>query len=89
MRAYDEEESLGLTDLAEDSDEEDDPRSPMMGSHNQAATTVNGGANGGAPGAGAGSGTHLAPNVYTTNHRNDTIEMQGGINTPRKSGDRR
>jgi len=89
MRAYDEEESLGLTDLAEDSDEEDDPRSPMRGSHNQAATTVNGGANGGAPGAGAGSGTHLAPNVYTTNHRNDTIEMQGGINTPRKSGDRR
>jgi len=49
IRAYDEEESLGfgLTDLAEDTDE-DDPRSPMIASHNQA----NGHAN--------GNGSHLS-----------------------------
>ncbi|KAK0753218.1 magnesium transporter NIPA-domain-containing protein [Schizothecium vesticola] len=39
IRAYDEEEALGfgLTDLAEDTDEEqdDDPRSPMIASHQQ------------------------------------------------------
>lgn len=38
IRAYDDEESLGfgLTDLAEDTDEEDDPRSPMIASHQHA-----------------------------------------------------
>lgn len=62
IRAYDEEESLGfgLTDLAEDTDEEDDPRSPMIASHQQ----HNGHAN--------GNGTHLTPKGYG----NDTIEMQ-------------
>ncbi|KAK0623211.1 magnesium transporter NIPA-domain-containing protein [Immersiella caudata] len=44
IRAYDEEESLGfgLTDLAEDTDEEDDPRSPMIASHQQANGHANG-----------------------------------------------
>ncbi|KAK4455957.1 hypothetical protein QBC34DRAFT_444705 [Podospora aff. communis PSN243] len=52
IRAYDEEESLGfgLTDLAEDTDEEDDPRSPMIASHQQS----NGHAN----------GNHLNPKAY-------------------------
>jgi hypothetical protein len=37
IRAYDEEEAagFGLTDLAEDTDEEDDPRSPMIPNHPQ------------------------------------------------------
>ncbi len=53
IRAYDEEEAagFGLTDLAEDTDD-DDPRSPMMPSHSQA----NGSANGN------GSAHHLKPN---------------------------
>ena len=33
MRAYDEE--VGLADLAEETDEEDDPRSPMIGQSHQ------------------------------------------------------
>ncbi|KAK1751789.1 hypothetical protein QBC47DRAFT_76048 [Echria macrotheca] len=47
IRAYDEEESLGfgLTDLAEDTDEEDDPRSPMIASHQQANGHANGNGN--------------------------------------------
>ena len=63
IQAYDEEESLGfgLTDLTEDTDEEDDPRSPMIASHQQA----NGHANGN------GHGTHLSTKGY-----NETIEMQ-------------
>lgn len=64
IRAYDEEEALGfgLTDLAEDTDEEhdDDPRSPMIASHQQ------GHANGHANGGGNG---HLKV-------KNETIEMQ-------------
>jgi hypothetical protein len=64
IRAYDDEESLGfgLTDLAEDTDEEDDPRSPMMGGHQHA--------NGHANGNGNGNGGHLNPKGY------DNIEMQ-------------
>ncbi|KAK5654119.1 hypothetical protein OQA88_7550 [Cercophora sp. LCS_1] len=52
IRAYDEEESLGfgLTDLAEDTDEEDDPRSPMIASHQQQNGHTN--------------GTHLTPKGY-------------------------
>lgn len=51
IRAYDEEEAagFGLTDLAEESDEEIDPRSPMMGSHSQGR--ANGTANGNPHGA--------------------------------------
>ncbi len=62
IRAYDEEESLGfgLTDLAEDTDE-DDPRSPMMGTHQQQA---NGHANG-------NGNTHLSVKGH-----NESIEMQ-------------
>lgn len=46
IRAYDEEEAagFGLTDLAEESDEDTDPRSPMMGSH--PPSRANGSANG-------------------------------------------
>ncbi|KAK1769109.1 hypothetical protein QBC33DRAFT_342392 [Phialemonium atrogriseum] len=51
IRAYDEEEAagFGLTDLTEESDEEIDPRSPMMGSHQQGR--ANGTANGNPHGA--------------------------------------
>jgi hypothetical protein len=44
IRAYDEEEAVGfgLTDLAEDSDEDVDPRSPMIGSHSNGSTNGNG-----------------------------------------------
>ncbi len=50
IRAFDDEEAVGfgLTDLAEDTDD-DDPRSPMMPSHPQ----TNGSAN--------GNGNHLKP----------------------------
>ncbi|KAK3333186.1 magnesium transporter NIPA-domain-containing protein [Cercophora scortea] len=75
IRAYDEEEAagFGLTDLTEDTDDDaDDPRSPMMGSHQHAAT-----ANGAIQ-----NGTHLMPKPKGI--RNDeTIELQ-----TRKSGDR-
>ncbi|KAK0621348.1 magnesium transporter NIPA-domain-containing protein [Bombardia bombarda] len=77
IRAYDEEEAagFGLTDLAEDTDEEDDPRSPMMGSHQQGPPPKANKANGGAGGV---NGTHLGVKGY-----NDSIELQA-----RKSGDR-
>jgi drug/metabolite transporter (DMT)-like permease len=44
IRAYDEEEAggFGLADLAEDSDEDVDPRSPMIGSHSNGSTNGNG-----------------------------------------------
>ena len=63
IRAYDEEEALGfgLTDLAEDTDEEDDPRSPMIASHQERA---NGHVNG-------NGGSHLKVKGY-----DETIEMQ-------------
>ncbi|KAK3313499.1 magnesium transporter NIPA-domain-containing protein [Apodospora peruviana] len=79
IRAYDEEEAagFGLTDLAEDTDEEDgmDPRSPMMGGHQVQEPAANGSANG---------GTRLSVHGNGTKGYNDTIELQ---NT-RKSGDR-
>jgi hypothetical protein len=44
LRAYDEEEAagFGLTDLAEDSDEDVDPRSPMIGNHANGSANGNG-----------------------------------------------
>ncbi|KAK1828443.1 hypothetical protein QBC39DRAFT_265000 [Podospora conica] len=64
IRAYDEEEALGfgLTDLAEDEtdDEQDDPRSPMIASHN---------GNGHVNANGSGGAKHLKV-------KNETIEMQ-------------
>ncbi|KAB5558117.1 magnesium transporter NIPA-domain-containing protein [Coniochaeta sp. 2T2.1] len=44
IQAYDEEEAagFGLTDLAEESDEDVDPRSPMIGSHHHANGRPNG-----------------------------------------------
>lgn len=76
IRAYDEEEALGfgLTDLAEDTDEEqdDDPRSPMIASHQQGHGNGNGNGNGHVNGGGNG---HLKV-------KNETIEMQ----PPRKPG---
>lgn len=54
IRAYDEEESagFGLTDLAEDTDEEDDPRSPMIPSFPRSnGHTPNGGTHLGVKGA--------------------------------------
>lgn len=65
IRAYDEEESagFGLTDLTEDTDEEDDPRSPMI--PNFPART-----NGHPP-----NGTHLSANARNGNG-NESIEMQ-------------
>lgn len=65
IRAYDEEEAagFGLTDLAEDTDEDDDPRSPMIPSFPQQS---NGNANGHRP-----NGSHL-----TAKNANDAIELQ-------------
>lgn len=65
IRAYDEEEAagFGLTDLAEESDEDNaDPRSPMMGSHAQ-GVRANGSAN--------GNRTHLGAKGL-----NETVELQ-------------
>lgn len=44
IQAYDEEEAagFGLTDLAEESDEDSDPRSPMIGSHANGRPNGNG-----------------------------------------------
>lgn len=44
IQAYDEEEAhgFGLTDLAEDSDEGSDPRSPMIGGHANGRPNGNG-----------------------------------------------
>jgi hypothetical protein len=44
IQAYDEEEAggFGLTDLAEESDEDADPKSPMIGSHHAAHGRANG-----------------------------------------------
>ncbi|KAK0674286.1 magnesium transporter NIPA-domain-containing protein [Cercophora samala] len=72
IRAYDEEAGLGLHDLADDTDDDADPRSPMISSFSQ---QTNGRPNGGS----ASHGTHLtAGNAY-----NESIELQS-----RKSGDR-
>ncbi|KAK4639264.1 hypothetical protein QC762_706720 [Podospora pseudocomata] len=73
IRAYDEEAGLGLHDLADDTDDDVDPRSPMISSFSQQQTN-------GRPNGGSGShGTHLtAGNAY-----NESIELQS-----RKSGDR-
>jgi hypothetical protein len=48
IQAYDEEEAagFGLTDLAEESDEDTDPRSPMIGSHANGRPNGNGMAKG-------------------------------------------
>ncbi|KAK4140543.1 magnesium transporter NIPA-domain-containing protein, partial [Dichotomopilus funicola] len=68
IRAYDEEEAVaaagtfGLTDLAEDTDEEDDPRSPMITNFSQQRTT----------GPGAGRGGRLG----VKGGGNEAIEMQ-------------
>jgi len=79
MRSYDEEEAagFGLEGLAEDTDEEDDPRSPMMGSFpskkpNGSSTRLNGGQQ------------HLSVNGHNSSHSN-SIELQ----TRSKSGDDR
>ncbi|KAK4156709.1 hypothetical protein C8A00DRAFT_30372 [Chaetomidium leptoderma] len=66
IRAYDEEESagFGLTDLAEDTDEEDDPRSPMIPSHPARSN--------GHPPNGGGGGTHLG----VKKNANEAIELQ-------------
>lgn len=86
MRAYDEEEALGLADLAEDSDEEDDdPRSPMIGSFRHS----NGGpANGNSTTTTTTSSTtqggRLAPNGKKNAVHGDSIEMQNR----KRSGER-
>lgn len=65
IRAYDEEEAagFGLTDLAEDTDEEDDPRSPMIPNFPQG----NGNGNAHRPNGGA----HLS-----VKNANESIELQ-------------
>lgn len=64
IRAYDEEEAagFGLTDLAEDTDEDDDPRSPMIPSF---------------PGNGNGNGNGHGhrPNGHLS-AKNEAIELQ-------------
>jgi len=64
IRGYDEEESVGfgLTDLAEDTDEEDDPRSPMIPSFPRSN---------GHPPNGQPNGTHLG-----VKNANESIELQ-------------
>ncbi|ESA43398.1 hypothetical protein GE21DRAFT_4825 [Neurospora crassa] len=81
MRAYDEEEALGLADLAEDSEEEDDdPRSPMIGSFRHS----NGGpVNGNTTTTSTTQGGRLAPNGKK-HAVGDSIEMQNR----KKSGER-
>ncbi|KXX79080.1 putative magnesium transporter NIPA3 [Madurella mycetomatis] len=76
IRAYDEEEAagFGLTDLAEDTDEEDDPRSPMIPSFPHGNGNGNSNNNGHRP----NGGTHLS-----VKNANEPIELQN-----RKSGDR-
>lgn len=78
IRAYDEEEAagFGLTDLAEDTDEEDDPRSPMIPSFSHGNSNSNGNGNGN--GHRPNGGTHLS-----VKNANESIELQN-----RKSGDR-
>lgn len=63
IRSYDEEESVGfgLTDLAEDTDEEDDPRSPMIPSFPRSNGHPPNGSN----------GTHLS-----VKNANESIELQ-------------
>lgn len=80
IRAYDEEEAagFGLTDLADDSDSDVDPRSPMMPSHAAAASSAAGGPNGNGNGNGNG---HLTPSGRKG--YNEAIELQN-----RRSGDR-
>lgn len=62
IQAYDEEEAagFGLTDLAEESDEDADPRSPMIGSHH-----ANGHANGKGKAKGFGETIELQPRKGT------------------------
>lgn len=81
IRAYDEEEAagFGLTDLADDSDSDMDPRSPMMPSHAAAAASS---AAGGPNGNGNGNG-HLTPGGGGRKGYNEAIELQN-----RRSGDR-
>jgi len=80
IRAYDEEEAagFGLTDLAEDSDSDVDPRSPMMPSHPASAASA---ANGNGNGNGNG---HLSAGGLGGKGYNDTIELQNR----RSGGDR-
>lgn len=63
IRAYDEEEAagFGLTDLAEDTDEDDDPRSPMMG---------------GFPAQSNGHRPNGGPHLSAKNAGNEAIELQ-------------
>jgi hypothetical protein len=68
IRAYDEEEAaggggFGLTDLAEDTDEEDDPRSPMIPSFQP------GRSNGHPPNGAVGGATRLGV-------KGDAVELQ-------------
>lgn len=63
IRAYDEEAGLGLTDLADDTDTDDDPRSPMMPAFPQS--------NGRPPNGSGSHGRHLTPNGP-----NEAIELQ-------------
>ncbi|KAK4218075.1 hypothetical protein QBC37DRAFT_16855 [Rhypophila decipiens] len=76
IRAYDEEEAagFGLTDLAEDSDSDMDPRSPMMPSSSAAPGAANGNGNGNG---------HLAPGGGGAKGYSEAIELQN-----RRSGDR-
>ncbi|KAK4458762.1 magnesium transporter NIPA-domain-containing protein [Cladorrhinum samala] len=94
MRAYDEEASLGLGDLADETTDEDedvdDPRSPMISAFPKSGNNGNG--NGARTG-----GTHLTPKGYGNGKNgngsavgggSESIELQsrgGGI---RKSGER-
>lgn len=94
IRAYDEEASLGLGDLADETTDEDDdvddPRSPMIAAFPKSGNNGNG--NGGRTG-----GTHLTPKGYGNGKNgngsapgggSESIELQsrgGGI---RKSGER-
>ncbi|KAK4169415.1 hypothetical protein QBC43DRAFT_61901 [Cladorrhinum sp. PSN259] len=86
IRAYDEEASLGLGDLADDTSEDDvdDPRSPMISAFPREASSNGRQPNGN--GNGNGGGTHLTPQGYGGNKKNgsESIELQ----SRRKSGER-
>jgi hypothetical protein len=66
IRAYDEEEAtgFGLTDLAEDTDEDDDPRSPMIPSFPRSN------------GNGNGNGHPPNGNRLSVKNANESIELQ-------------
>ncbi|KAK4190454.1 magnesium transporter NIPA-domain-containing protein [Podospora australis] len=77
IRAYDEEAGLGLTDLADDTDTDDDPRSPMIANFPQTNGRPNGGTNNGS----SSHGRHLSPH----HGPNEAIELQ---NRKLSSGER-